>query len=205
MESALDLLRQLITSPVVYLLLFALTAVDAIVPMVPAETAVITAAVLVNGNPPELAAIWAAATLGALAGDHASYVIGRGGGARRLARFPAESRRRASSEWARRALHRRGGLVLTTARYVPGGRTAVTLTMGAVRYPPRSFLLFDAIGAASWALYSVLLGYFGGLAFQQEPLLGVLAGLTLSVAVTGLLELTRRLRRRSRRRKAAHR
>lgn len=205
MESALDLLRQLITSPVVYLLLFALTAVDAIVPMVPAETAVITAAVLVSGNPPELVAIWAAATLGALAGDHASYVIGRGGGARRLARFPAESRRRASSEWARRALHRRGGLVLTTARYVPGGRTAVTLTMGAVRYPPRSFLLFDTIGAASWALYSVLLGYFGGLAFQREPLLGVLAGLALSLGVTGLLELARRLRRRSRRRDRAHR
>lgn len=205
MESALDLLRQLITSPVVYLLLFALTAVDAIVPMVPAETAVITAAVLVSGDAPELAAIWAAAALGALAGDHVSYVIGRGGGARRLARFPAESRRRASSEWARRALYRRGGFVLTTARYVPGGRTAVTLTMGAVRYPLRSFLFFDAIGAGSWALYSVLLGHFGGLAFQEKPLLGVLAGLTLSVAVTGLLELTRRLRRRSRRRPAAHR
>ena len=205
MESALDLLRQLITSPLVYLLLFALTAVDAVLPMVPAETAVITAAVLVGGDTPQLAGIWAAATLGAMAGDHAAYVIGRGGGARRLARFPAESRRRASSEWARRALHRRGGLVLTTARYVPGGRTAVTLTMGAVRYPLRSFLLFDAIGAASWALYSVLLGYFGGLAFQQDPLRGVLAGLGLSIGVTALLELGRRLGQRSRRRAAARR
>ncbi|WP_018585629.1 DedA family protein [Salinispora arenicola] len=205
MESALDLLRQLITSPLVYLLLFALTAVDAVFPMVPAETAVITAAVLVGGVTPELVGIWAVATLGAMAGDHASYLIGRGGGARRLASFPAQSRRRASSEWARRALHRRGGLVLTSARYVPGGRTAVTLTMGAVRYPLRSFLLFDAIGGASWALYSVLLGYFGGLAFQQDPLRGVLAGLGLSIGVTALLELGRRLGQRSRRRAAARR
>ncbi|GIM83600.1 DedA family protein [Salinispora arenicola] len=205
MESALDLLRQLITSPLVYLLLFALTAVDAVFPMVPAETAVITAAVLVGGVAPELVGIWAVATLGAMAGDHASYLIGRGGGARRLASFPAQSRRRASSEWARRALHRRGGLVLTSARYVPGGRTAVTLTMGAVRYPLRSFLLFDAIGGASWALYSVLLGYFGGLAFQQDPLRGVLAGLGLSIGVTALLELGRRLGQRSRRRAAARR
>ncbi|MCN0179365.1 DedA family protein [Salinispora arenicola] len=205
MESALDLLRQLITSPLVYLLLFALTAVDAVFPMVPAETAVITATVLVGGVAPELVGIWAVATLGAMAGDHASYLIGRGGGARRLASFPAQSRRRASSEWARRALHRRGGLVLTSARYVPGGRTAVTLTMGAVRYPLRSFLLFDAIGGASWALYSVLLGYFGGLAFQQDPLRGVLAGLGLSIGVTALLELGRRLGQRSRRRAAARR
>lgn len=205
MESALDLLRQLITSPLVYLLLFALTAVDAVFPMVPAETAVITAAVLVGGVTPELVGIWAVATLGAMAGDHTSYLIGRGGGARRLASFPAQSRRRASSEWARRALHRRGGLVLTSARYVPGGRTAVTLTMGAVRYPLRSFLLFDAIGGASWALYSVLLGYFGGLAFQQDPLRGVLAGLGLSIGVTALLELGRRLGQRSRRRAAARR
>lgn len=205
MESALDLLRQLITSPLVYLLLFALTAVDAVFPMVPAETAVITAAVLVGGVAPELVGIWAVATLGAMAGDHVSYLIGRGGGARRLASFPAQSRRRASSEWARRALHRRGGLVLTSARYVPGGRTAVTLTMGAVRYPLRSFLLFDAIGGASWALYSVLLGYFGGLAFHQDPLRGVLAGLGLSIGVTALLELGRRLGQRSRRRAAARR
>lgn len=199
MESALDLLRQLVASPWVYLLLFGLTAVDAFFPAVPGEAAVITAAVLATGGSPDLVPVIVAAALGACVGDHISYAIGRGGGANRLARFPADSRRRAGSEWARRAVHRRGGLILTTARYVPGGRTAVTLTMGAVRYPLRSFLLFDSIAAASWALYCALLGYFGGLAFERDPVKGILAGVGVSVAVTLLLESVRWLRHRTHR------
>jgi membrane protein DedA with SNARE-associated domain len=199
MESALDLLRQTVTSPWVYLVLFGLTAVDAFFPAVPGEAAVITAAVLATGGSPDLVTVIVAAALGACVGDHISYAIGRGGGANRLARFPADSRRRAGSEWARRAVHRRGGLILTTARYVPGGRTAVTLTMGAVRYPLRSFLLFDAIAATSWALYCGLLGYFGGLAFERDPVKGILAGVGMSVAVTLLLESVRWLRHRTHR------
>ncbi len=196
MESVLDLLRHLVTSPLVYLLLFGLTAVDAFLPVVPGEAAVITAAVLATSGDPNLVAVGASAALGAITGDHVSYAIGRGGGARRLARFPAESRRRASSDWARRAVERHGGVILTTARYVPGGRTAVTLTMGAVRYPLRSFLMFDAVAGVSWALYCVLLGYFGGLAFERDPIRGVLAGLGLSVVVTLVVEGVRRIRRR---------
>ncbi|MCX4387460.1 DedA family protein [Micromonospora peucetia] len=204
MDAALDLLRQLVTSPWVYLLIFGLTAVDAFFPAVPGEAAVITAAVLSTSGNPNLVAVIVTAALGACVGDHISYAIGRGGGANRLARFPEDSRRRSGSEWARRALHRRGGLILTTARYIPGGRTAVTLTMGAVRYPLRSFLLFDVIAAVSWALYSALLGYFGGLAFERDPIKGILAGVGLSVAITLLLESARWLRHRAHRSGARH-
>lgn len=196
MESVLDLLRQLVTSPLVYLLLFALTAVDAFFPVVPGEVAVITAAVLAMSGEPDLVAVTASAALGAIVGDHVSYALGRGGGARRVTRLPEDSRRRASSEWARRTVCLHGGLILTTSRYVPGGRTAVTLTMGALRYPLRWFLLYDSIAGLSWALYCVLLGYFGGLAFQEDPLRAVLAGLGLSVLVTLVVEVARRVRHR---------
>ncbi|WP_200208742.1 DedA family protein [Micromonospora coerulea] len=205
MASLLDLLHQTVTSPWVYLVIFAVTAVDAIFPAVPGETVVITAGAFAVGGEPNLVAVIAMAALGALAGDHASYGIGRGGGANRLARLPVESRRRSSSEWARRALDRRGGLILTTARYVPGGRTAVTLTMGAVRYPARCFLLYDALACGSWGIYCGLLGYFGGLAFERDPVKGLLVGLALSIAVTGTLEVARWLRRRARARAVARR
>ncbi|MET8120942.1 DedA family protein [Micromonospora sp. NPDC005189] len=204
MESALDLLRQLVTSPWVYVLIFGLTAVDAFFPAVPGEAAVITAGVLAaDGGHPNLVLVIVTAAIGALVGDHISYTIGRGGGANRLARLPDGSRRRASSEWARRAVDRRGGIILTTSRYVPGGRTAVTLTMGAVRYPRRAFLLYDSIGAITWALYCGLLGYFGGLAFERDPVRGVLVGVGLSVIVTFSLEGIRWLRRRAHRRAAS--
>ncbi|TDC78450.1 DedA family protein [Micromonospora sp. KC606] len=202
METVLDLLRHTVTSPWVYLVIFVVTAVDAFFPAVPAETVVITAGVFAASGEPDLAAVIVAATLGALVGDHVSYAIGRAGGAHRLARLPAGSRRRASSDWARRAVDQRGGSILTTSRYVPGGRTAVTLTMGALRYPPSRFLLFDAIASLSWGAYCALLGYFGGLAFERDPVRGLLVGLGLSLAVTGLLELVRWL---SHRRSATHR
>ncbi|MFF3853116.1 DedA family protein [Micromonospora sp. NPDC002575] len=202
MQSVLGLLHDTVTSPWVYLVIFAVTAVDAVFPAVPGETIVVTAGVFAAGGQPDLTMVIVLAACGALAGDHLSYAIGRGGGAHRLARLPADSRRRTGSEWARRAVDRRGGMMLATARYVPGGRTAVTLTMGAVRYPLRSFVLFDALAAGTWAAYSGLLGYFGGLAFEREPILGILAGIGLSVAITGLLEAARWLRLRARRRAA---
>ncbi|MFI6261467.1 DedA family protein [Micromonospora sp. NPDC051006] len=203
MEAVLDLLRETVLSPWVYLVLVAITAVDAFFPAVPSEAAVITAAVLSSaGGQPNLIGVIASAATGALIGDHISYAIGRGGGSRRLARFPEQSRRRAGTEWARRAIDRRGGVILTTSRYIPGGRTAVTLTMGAVRYPRRRFLVFDAIAAVTWGCYCGLLGYFGGLAFQRDPIKGVLAGLGLAVAITLALEVVRRLRRRARSRTA---
>ncbi|MFF5054256.1 DedA family protein [Micromonospora sp. NPDC000663] len=204
MDALLDLLRGTVTSPWVYLVIFGLTAVDAFFPAVPGEAAVITAGVLAaSGEHPRLTLVIVSAAIGALVGDHISYAIGRGGGARRLARLPDGSRRRASSEWARRAVDRRGGMILTTSRYVPGGRTAVTLTMGAVRYPRRSFLLYDGIATVSWALYCGLLGYFGGLAFERDPVKGVLAGVGISVVVTFGLEGIRWLRRRAHRQAAS--
>ncbi|MEV6374009.1 DedA family protein [Micromonospora musae] len=206
MDGVLDLLRETITSPWVYLILVGVTALDAFFPAVPSEAAVITAAVVsAGGGRPNIIAVVAAAAIGALVGDHISYAIGRGGGARRLARLPERSRRRTGSEWARRAVDRRGGVILTTARYIPGGRTAVTLTMGAVRYPRRSFLLFDAIAASTWAVYCGLLGYFGGLAFERDPIKGVIAGVGLAVAITLAIEAVRLIRHRVAARRAAAR
>ena len=170
MDSALDLLRQLVTSPWVYLVIFGITAVDAFFPAVPGEAAVITAGVLATSGNPNLAPVIVAAAVGACVGDHVSYAIGRGGGAHRLAGcLPTAAADRPLPSGPGARCNRRGGLILTTSRYLPGGRTAVTLTMGAVRYPRRSFLLYDAIAPVTWALYCGLLGYFGGLAFERTP------------------------------------
>ncbi|WP_329017315.1 DedA family protein [Micromonospora rifamycinica] len=197
MQSVLDLLHHTVTSPWVYLVIIVVTVVDAFLPVVPGETVVITAGVFAASGEPNLAAVITAAAFGALVGDHVSYGIGRGGGARRLACSPDGSRRRVGSDWARRAVDRRGGSILATSRFVPGGRTAVTLAMGAVRYPLPRFLLFDAVAAVVWSGYCGLLGYFGGLAFERDPLRGLLVGVGLSLAVTGLLELARWLRYRT--------
>ncbi|RQW99086.1 DedA family protein [Micromonospora inaquosa] len=194
MMDLLDLLHQTMSSPWVYLAIFAIAVLDGFFPVVPSETAVITAGVFAASGAPYLPAVVLVAAAGALVGDHVSYTIGRVGGARLLERLPPDGRRRAAIDWARRGIATRGGLILTVARYVPGGRTAVTLTMGAVHYPRRRFLAFDALAAGSWGLYSALVGYLGGLAFEQDPLRGLLLGLGLALTVTVLVEVVRWLR-----------
>jgi len=72
------------------------------------------------------------------------------------------------------------------------------VTAGTLGYPLRWFSLFDAIAALSWSTYSALVGYLGGMAFEQGPVKGVLVSLGFAVTITVTVEVTRHLRRRSR-------
>ncbi|SNR80201.1 membrane protein DedA, SNARE-associated domain [Actinomadura mexicana] len=185
-----------VTSPWFYLVLFAVAAVDGFFPVVPSESMVITAGVYAASGQPELVPVVVLAAAGAFLGDHVSYLVGRRAGGRLVRGARPGTRRHAVLGWARGAMAERGGMILVVARYVPGGRTAVTLTMGAVKYRLRSFSLFAAVAAVSWALYGALLGYVGGRAFEDDPLKGVVVGLGLALGVTGVVEVVRFVRRR---------
>jgi membrane protein DedA with SNARE-associated domain len=89
-------------------------------------------------------------------------------------------------------------VIIVVSRYFPGARTAATLTAGAVAYRWRRFAAFGAVAAMTWATYSALVGYLGGVAFERDPLKGLLLGLGLAAAVTAAVELTRYLLRRRR-------
>ena len=101
-------------------------------------------------------------------------------------------------DWAERQLTQRGGELILVARFVPGGRTAVTLAAGTLAFPWRRFAVFDAIAALIWALYASLLGYFGGRAFENEAWKGLVLAFGLAFAVTGGVEVVRWYLRRRR-------
>ena len=187
-HAVLEFLQQVMSSPWLYLALFGLALLDGFFPVVPAETSVITAGVFAATGQTNLALVIVVAALGAFAGDHISYLLGYKAGGR--------IRRRKAFVWARDTLAERGGLVLVVARYIPGGRTATTLTMGAVRHPLRSFTFFDAIAAVSWGVYSGLIGFFGGMAFERDPIKGLLLGLGIALGVTAIVEVVRWVRKR---------
>ena len=84
------------------------------------------------------------------------------------ARARPGNRKAAALERGGKLLADRGGTILIVCRYIPGARTAITLTAGAVRYPLRSFSLFDGIAALSWGAYSALVGFIGGAAFEER-------------------------------------
>ena len=196
MDRFIELLETTVTSPWVYLVIVAVALLDVFLPVVPSETVVIAAGVFAASlGSPNLVGVVAAAAAGALVGDHISYAIGRGASGR-LSRWADSGRRRAKFAWARRSLEARGGVLLVVARYVPGGRTAMTLTMGAVGYPLRRFTAFDLLATMSWATYGALVGYVGGAAFEEDPIKGLVLGIGLALGIAALAEVVRHLRAR---------
>ena len=193
-EGITELVEGAMASWWVFPALFAVAAIDGFFPVVPAESLVVTAGVFsASGGEPSLPLVIASAAAGAFAGDHVSYFIGRGAGTRI---HQDRGKKAAAFRWARRTLEQRGGTIIVVCRYIPGARTAVTLTSGAVRYPLRLFSAFDAVAALSWGVYSALIGYVGGSAFEDDPIKGLLLGLGLAITVAGVVELVRHLRRR---------
>jgi membrane protein DedA with SNARE-associated domain len=91
--------------------------------------------------------------------------------------------------------------LIAVARFIPGGRTAVTLSAGTLHFPWRRFAVFDAIAAVLWAAYAALLGYFGGQAFEGAAWKGLIVALATGLALTGLIEVVRWLLKRYRSRR----
>ena len=190
-----DAVVGLMASPWVYLLIAVLALADALVPLAPSETVVITAGVFAAAGTPDVALVVTSAAAGALAGDHLSYLIGRLTSRWTTTQSPATRRGRAVHR-ARALLAERGGMALVVARYVPGGRTAVTLSMGALRHRYRDFLRWDAVAALSWAAWCTAVGLVGGAAFADRPLLAVGLGMGIALGVAGIAEGVRYVRRR---------
>jgi membrane-associated protein len=190
-----ELVEGAMASPWIYVALFAVAAFDAFFPIVPSESLVITAGVFAASGEPWLVGVILAAALGAFVGDHISYFIGRFAGEKAMERAKPGSRRAAAWAYGHKLLEERGGTFLIVCRYIPGARTAITLTAGAVRYRLHSFSFFDGIAALSWGAYSALIGYIGGEAFEDSPWKGLALGLGIALSVTLTIELIRHLRR----------
>jgi len=180
-----------------YAIVFVLAFLDALVPIVPSETAVITAGVVAASGDLSLGLIIPAAATGAFIGDNLAYLIGHRFGGRATERFFSGEKARHRMDWAEEQLRERGGELIIVGRFIPGGRTAVALSAGTLGYRWRRFIAFDAVATLAWATYSALLGYYGGKTF--ESFWGLVLALTTAFAIAGGIELVRwALRRRQR-------
>ena len=198
----IDLAQLDISSPVSYLIAVLVPALDALIPVLPSETAVIALGVATAGSTDaRIGILVTLAAAGAFLGDNAAYLLGRRFGpavSRRIFAGERGERRRA---WAQRSLAQYGIRIIVACRFIPGGRTAVTLTCGLIGYPRRSFVLGTAIAGVLWASYAFFIGRIGGQAFEGRPWAGLLLGLGLAVLVSGVIEAARRLRGRARARR----
>ena len=106
--------------------------------------------------------------------------------------------RRERLDGAARQIRKRGGLLLITARFIPGGRTILTISSGVTGQPRGWFAGWVAVAGLVWATYAAGLGYIFGQTFQDNHTLAFWLAFGCALSITALIELIRWARDRSR-------
>lgn len=204
-STALEWLRDLAASPWFYLVILGMVLFDSVLPVLPSETLVIAGGVSAGLGDLNLAIVILAAATGAFLGDHLSYFVGRraSGWVQRRADRNEKTANRLT--WASSQIRIRGGLLLVTARFIPAGRTVLTLSAGITRQKLRWFATWVAIAVTIWAIYASVLGYIFGEVVEDNDTLAFLAAFAAALGVTALSELYRYLKQRRMKRRLRER
>ena len=176
------------------LVILGIAFLDSVIPVVPSETAVIMGGVAAGAGNQNLALVIICGALGAFLGDNFAYIIGR--------RFSPWIDRRAAHrpklasriDWARGQIRSRGGPLLVTARFIPGGRTALTVTSGITHQPQRWFASWIGLAAVVWACYAAGLGYVFGNRFKDNHTAAFLLAFGAALSITVVIEVIRHYR-----------
>ena len=185
------------------IVIFVIALLDSVIPIVPSETTVIIGGVAAGqGNQSIVLVILAGAT-GAFIGDNLAYTIGDVFKHRVNGWADRKPSRRERLDAAGRQIRKRGGMLLITARFIPGGRTLLTVSSGITEQPRAWFAGWVAVATTIWASYAGLLGFFFGSQFEDDHTLAFWFAFGTALTISGLVELVRWVRERSKERRAA--
>jgi len=185
------------------LVIFVIALLDSILPIVPGETLVIIGGVAAGQGTQALWLVIAAGAVGAFLGDNLAYLLGRRFSDRVNAWADQSVTRRARLDAADRQIKIRGGMLLITARFIPGGRTILTVSSGLTGQPWRWFALWVATATTIWASYAALLGFFFGQTFEDNHTLAFWLAFAAALTITALIEVVRWLRHRGAKQESA--
>jgi membrane-associated protein len=164
--------------------------------LVPGELAVVAAGLYASGGGVPLAAVMAAAVVGAITGDTIGFFVGR--------RFRTTiSHRLSAKRWnrAQEWLKRKGMPAIFLARFTPFLRSVMPPAAGAAKVWYRVFLLWSVPAGILWGAGSTLLGYYA--ARTSAALLHWAAGIALVLLVAFLVVTWASPKKRRARRGAA--
>lgn len=129
----------------------------------PGETVLIAASVYAGAGRLNVVAVGVIAFVAAVLGDNTGYAIGRFGGRALVLRYGRYVRLTEERlDKAEGFFTRRGGAIVTVARFIEGLRQANGIVAGTSGMPWRKFLLFNALGAALWVGTWTSVGYLAG-------------------------------------------
>lgn len=189
----IDSLATLVTdSPVTYLVILGMAALDVVAPIIPAEATITAAAVLAGQGRLNVAWIMIAAGVGAFVGDNVAYWIGRAAGRPLVEKVLRGNTGQLAA--VQEQFDERGGTFVIIGRFIPGGRTAVAIGAGVLHFSWPQFLAYDAIAAVIWAFQAALPGFIGGALIQDRPWLAMVFGFVLSAILATVVALLQRRR-----------
>jgi membrane protein DedA with SNARE-associated domain len=146
-----------------YLSVAAMIGVESFGVPAPGQTIMVAAAIYAGAGRLNIVAVGAIAFVAAVVGDNIGYWIGVRGGRKVVLRWgkyvflTPERLAKAEGFFARR-----GGRVVMIARFIDGLRQFNGVIAGISAMPWRTFLLFNAIGAALWVGFWTTIAYFLG-------------------------------------------
>jgi membrane protein DedA with SNARE-associated domain len=185
------------------LIIVVIAFLDSVIPVVPSETCVIIGGVAASQGSQSLLIVIATAAFGAFLGDNTAFLLG----VRASDRFHRRAERRPrfanKMAWAHQQITDRGGLLLITARFIPGGRTALTLSCGITRQRQAWFIRWVVVATVIWASYAALLGRIGGEAFKDDHTKAFMLAFGLAIGTNVIIEVTRHYMKKRRTETAA--
>ena len=153
---------------------------------VPGETILLAAGFFASQHHFSVLAVMSIATTGAVMGDNCGYWVGHRVGRRLLVRYGryvmlTESRFRGMEKY----FESHGDKTVLVARFITGFRVFTALFAGATGMRWSKFLLFNVLGAISWAVVMTLLGFFFGKSWNllEQYIKGAGLGLAAVLAV----------------------
>ena len=172
-----------------YTLVFALVAIETMGVPVPAETALIGAALLAHKGQLDIVTLTALAATAAILGDNVGFAIGRHFGRRVfLATGPLQNHRGKVLEHGEPFFARHGPKAVFLGRWVAGLRIASAWLAGmnGMRWP--LFLFWNALGGIAWAT-SIALGiyFLGHVAEEVIATAGPVAAVLAVAALIGFV------------------
>ncbi len=192
-------LREFSSQPSFYGIIFAAALLDSVIPIVPSETMVIIGGVSAGasgGGDLSLPLVILSGAAGAFCGDNLAYLIGRLASDRIHKRYDRTAKGRKRLQWAHDQIEQRGGLLLITGRFIPGGRTVLTISCGTTEQVHSWFAKWIALASLIWATYASTLGYFGGKAFEDNHTLAFVVAFLSAISITVLIEIARYMKHR---------
>ncbi|MFJ4228007.1 DedA family protein [Paenarthrobacter nicotinovorans] len=188
MQGINDFILAAAGQPWVLFLVLACCLIDGFFPPIPSESVVVgLSAVSGSSGVPNIWLLGLMAAFGAFAGDNIAYIIGSRIGTQRW-RWMRRQRMQGAFRWAGKELRRRAASLIMVARFIPIGRVAVNLTAGATHFNHRRFVALTALSAILWASYSVVLGYFFGVWFEHNHLLGAVIAIVVAVILGVIID-----------------